>query len=53
MKIFSGPVIKAANIEEARYWCEMNGLGYCEVVGMLIGDVFRDDPLQLNQEQLN
>jgi hypothetical protein len=43
MKSWSGPNIKANTIEEAKAYCDNNGLGYCKVIGKLIATAKADE----------
>lgn len=36
---YIGPRIEAISITDAEAYCHENGLGYCEVVGMLVAEV--------------
>lgn len=39
MKTWSGPVIDAISYQDAEYYCQENGLGYCEVDGILVSEI--------------
>ena len=32
-ELWAGPVIEADTLEEAKEYCDNNGLGYCKVIG--------------------
>lgn len=33
---WAGPIIKASSWKEAEEYCQNNGLGYCNVIGVII-----------------
>ena len=37
--IWEGPNIEAETLEEAEEYCQLNGLGYCKVIGQLIDEL--------------
>lgn len=37
--IWCGPHIEAKSIEEARKYCDNNGLGYCKITGKLNDEI--------------
>lgn len=39
MAVFSGPYVPGISLEDARNYCQENGLGYCEVDGELICEI--------------
>ena len=39
LKSWSGPTITADDFYSAMQYCQENGLGYCKVVGQLVGEV--------------
>ena len=39
MRLWAGPLIEAETIEQAREYCDANGLGYCAVVGKFIAEI--------------
>ena len=43
IKTWGGPYIEAVSFEDARNYCQNNGLGYCIVVGQLIAEIPCDD----------
>lgn len=42
LKTWCGPHIEALNFTDAQRQCELNGLGYCEVDGMLVSEISHD-----------
>jgi len=42
LKRFAGPDIEAPTKEQAQAYCLANGLGYCRVIGVLLGRVVVD-----------
>ncbi len=42
LKTYSGPDIEAISFKLADEYCQLNGLGYCKVVGELITDFTND-----------
>lgn len=36
---FCGPNVPGISFEDAETYCEMNGLGYCKVDGLLISEI--------------
>jgi hypothetical protein len=39
LKTCEGPLIKALSFDDADYYCQNNGLGYCFVIGELIDEI--------------
>ncbi len=39
LKTYCGPNVPGISIETAQEYCEMNGLGYCRVIGELIAEI--------------
>lgn len=39
MKKWAGPTVRGISFEDAQNYCELNGLGYCRVVGVLMAEV--------------
>ena len=39
MKTWNGPRIDAISFKDAEYFCQENGLGYCEVDGILVSEI--------------
>lgn len=39
MKNWCGPNVPGINKADAEFYCELNGLGYCKVVGELIAEI--------------
>lgn len=42
-KLWQGPYVPGRTIEEAMEYCQMNGLGYCQVVGKHIETITWED----------
>jgi len=38
-KKWAGPVVNAINLQDAEYYCQNNGLGYCRIIGELIVEI--------------
>lgn len=36
LQVYSGPPVPGINKEDAQAYCNLNGLGYCKVIGELI-----------------
>ena len=39
MTTWGGPNVPGINLQDAEDYCQRNGLGYCKVMGRLIGEV--------------
>lgn len=39
LKLFCGPSIPAPTMQLAHKYCQMNGLGYCKVIGQLAAEI--------------
>lgn len=39
LKTWGGPIIEAISYKDAEYFCQENGLGYCEVDGILVSEI--------------
>ena len=39
MKEWGGPNVPGINLVDAKRYCQMNGLGYCKVLGELIEEI--------------
>lgn len=39
LKKWAGPEIDADSIDEAREYCDNNGLGYCDIIGEFVEEV--------------
>jgi len=48
MKEWCGPVILAQSEQDAYDYCQSNGLGYCKVIGILIGVLPIGNDLEIN-----
>lgn len=42
LKTWQGPDIDAVSFDDARQYCDNNGLGYLKVVGLLVAEVELD-----------
>ena len=50
---YCGPFIPGISFEDAENYCQLNGLGYCKVVGKLIEVQSFDGTIKENYENLN
>jgi hypothetical protein len=39
LKLYAGPHVPGINEEDARAYCDRNGLGYCKIAGLLIYEI--------------
>lgn len=39
MKTYSGPEVPGICFQDAQHYCDTNGLGYCEVIGLLVEEI--------------
>ncbi len=39
LRIYCGPHVPGISLADAQQYCEQNGLGYCRVIGRLIGEI--------------
>lgn len=39
MKVWCGPDVPGINHDDAVNYCQQNGLGYCQVLGELMGEI--------------
>ena len=39
MKTWIGPNVPGISWADAEFYCETNGLGYCEVIGQLVAEI--------------
>lgn len=39
LKIYQGPNVPGISFNDAQNYCEMNGLGYCKIDGLLIAEI--------------
>lgn len=39
IKTYCGPNIPAISFQDAEKYCQLNGLGYCEVDGILVAEI--------------
>ena len=39
MKTYGGPDVPGISFEDAQFFCDTKGLGYCKVVGKLVAEV--------------
>lgn len=39
MRNYCGPNVPGISMETAQEYCEMNGLGYCKVIGELVAEI--------------
>lgn len=60
IKSWGGPNIPAISFRDAEMYCQMNGLGYCKVIGELIAEIpckkgtyDPDFENMINYEQIN
>lgn len=49
LSVFRGPNIEAFTWELAEAYCENNGLGYCQVTGILVCEIEDYNKIYLNQ----
>ena len=41
---FTGPNVPGISFADARRYCDTNGLGYCEIRGMIKGEYIQNGP---------
>lgn len=46
LKVYFGPNVPGITFTDAEVFCEVNGLGYCEVVGLIHNEI--EEPKQNN-----
>lgn len=39
MCLWLGPYVNGETMEDAQKWCDLNGLGYCEVVSEFVSEI--------------
>lgn len=39
LKIYGGPNVPGFTYKDAEAYCQMNGLGYCKVIGELVAEI--------------
>lgn len=39
LKTYSGPNVPGISFSDAETFCQVNGLGYCEVIGRLVAEI--------------
>lgn len=39
LKVWMGPNVPGISFKDARYYCDENGLGYCEILGELVAEI--------------
>jgi len=48
IKTFVGPNVPGESFEDAQTYCDNNGLGYCQVDGILVEEIPYEPDFQLN-----
>jgi len=39
LKLWGGPNVPGISFKDARFYCDNNGLGYCEILGELVAEI--------------
>lgn len=52
LKTWAGPNVPGLNLSDAEKYCQLNGLGYCSVLGEWICDIDTDGK-EISQEMIN
>ena len=47
LKTYAGPNVPGISFNDARAYCQKNGLGYCEVEGILLNEFNYNDPIPI------
>lgn len=50
LKLYQGPNVPGISFDDAQNYCEINGLGYCKVEGLLIAEI--DDSYNITDYEI-